>query len=267
MSYNESSKDTYVIREYAKWEKQVDAELQEIANMPDSHDAAKKGKVKQLQYSLLCHWIANPQYRERIKYKVMNIDDDNKCSFTSFSSYTSKMRPFDKSPIFRKCLLEWSNQQQDLLDAAAICGGGILDRIGWSKYKILLENIADDITVLDKAIIGLKVTGKDGRSKKKPSLTEDAARELPLPPGVSVADIMPCTRTIYNNDSESTISVCIDIPTSLLSVLHESQHSFVDNMRIAAATKWYEQDKISLEDAAHFANMSLSEFRKTLRSD
>lgn len=57
-----------------------------------------------------------------------------------------------------------------------------------------------------------------------------------------------------------SIKVTFDIPEELLSITRTSPEEFVDEMRLAAAVKWYEMGKISQSKAAQLAGITRAEF-------
>ena len=61
-----------------------------------------------------------------------------------------------------------------------------------------------------------------------------------------------------------SVNVMINIPESSLSILRTSPESFVQEMRLAAAVKWYELGKISQSKASELAGLSRAEFLKEL---
>ena len=57
-----------------------------------------------------------------------------------------------------------------------------------------------------------------------------------------------------------TVHVAIDLPRSLLSALKQDPDGFVQEMRLAAAIKWYEMQRVSQAKAAEIAGLSRAEF-------
>jgi predicted HTH domain antitoxin len=60
------------------------------------------------------------------------------------------------------------------------------------------------------------------------------------------------------------VQVAIDLPRSLLSALKQDPAGFVQEMRLAAATKWYEMGRVSQAKAAEIAGLSRAEFLMAL---
>jgi len=61
-----------------------------------------------------------------------------------------------------------------------------------------------------------------------------------------------------------TVQVSLDLPRSVFSALRQDPASFVGEMRLAAAVKWYEMQEISQAKAAEIAGLSRSEFLSAL---
>jgi predicted HTH domain antitoxin len=55
-------------------------------------------------------------------------------------------------------------------------------------------------------------------------------------------------------------AITIQIPDSVLPVLHLDPVAFVQEMRLAAAIKWYELRRVSQEKAAEIAGISRADF-------
>lgn len=60
------------------------------------------------------------------------------------------------------------------------------------------------------------------------------------------------------------VQVSIEIPRDILSALRQDPVTFVKEMRIAAAVKWYETGRVSQSKAAEIAGLSRSEFLTAL---
>jgi predicted HTH domain antitoxin len=58
----------------------------------------------------------------------------------------------------------------------------------------------------------------------------------------------------------SMIQVSIELPQDVFSALRQDPTTFVQEMRIAAAVKWYEIERISQAKAAEIAGLSRAEF-------
>ena len=66
-------------------------------------------------------------------------------------------------------------------------------------------------------------------------------------------------------DREHTmITVPIQLPETVFSALRKNPKEFVEEMRIAAAVKWYELGEISQSKAAEIAGLTRAEFINAL---
>jgi predicted HTH domain antitoxin len=63
-----------------------------------------------------------------------------------------------------------------------------------------------------------------------------------------------------------TVSISLELPRGVLSALRQDPVSFVAEMRLAAAVKWYELHRISQAKAAEVAGISRAEFLAALAS-
>lgn len=59
-------------------------------------------------------------------------------------------------------------------------------------------------------------------------------------------------------------TLAVELPESVFSALRRSPQEFVDEMRIAAAVKWYEVGQLSQGKAAEVAGLSRAEFIEAL---
>ena len=61
-----------------------------------------------------------------------------------------------------------------------------------------------------------------------------------------------------------TVQVSIELPQAAFSALRQEPVVFVQEMRLAAAVKWYEMGRISQAKAAEIAGISRAEFLASL---
>jgi predicted HTH domain antitoxin len=61
-----------------------------------------------------------------------------------------------------------------------------------------------------------------------------------------------------------TVQVSIILPRDVLSALKQDPTGFVQEMRLAAAVKWYEVQRVSQAKAAEIAGISRAEFLTAL---
>lgn len=62
----------------------------------------------------------------------------------------------------------------------------------------------------------------------------------------------------------NTVQVSIELPQGAFSALRQEPVAFVQEMRIAAAVKWFEVGRVSQAKAAEIAGLSRSEFHAAL---
>lgn len=61
-----------------------------------------------------------------------------------------------------------------------------------------------------------------------------------------------------------TVQVSIELPRAVLSALRQDPAHFVQEMRLAAAVKWYEMGLVSQAKASEVAGLSRTEFLTAL---
>lgn len=61
-----------------------------------------------------------------------------------------------------------------------------------------------------------------------------------------------------------TVQVSIELPRAVLSALRQDPAHFVQEMRLAAAVKWYEMGLVSQAKASEIAGLSRTEFLTAL---
>lgn len=80
--------------------------------------------------------------------------------------------------------------------------------------------------------------------------------------------IHPCLSTVKYQlitiNPMTTVQIQIELPESVFSALRSNPDSFVQEMRLAAAVKWYEMEMISQAKAAEIAGISRQEFLEGL---
>ena len=63
----------------------------------------------------------------------------------------------------------------------------------------------------------------------------------------------------------NTVRVSVELPREVLSALRQDPEHFVQEMRVAAAVKWYEVEMVSQAKAAEIAGLSRAEFLDALK--
>ena len=61
-----------------------------------------------------------------------------------------------------------------------------------------------------------------------------------------------------------TVRVSVELPRGILSAIKQDPAGFVEEMRLAAAVKWYEMQLVSQAKAAEIAGLSRAEFLTAL---
>jgi predicted HTH domain antitoxin len=62
----------------------------------------------------------------------------------------------------------------------------------------------------------------------------------------------------------STVEISITLPRDILSAIKQDPAGFVQEMRLAAAVKWYEMERVSQAKAAEIAGVSRAAFLDAL---
>jgi predicted HTH domain antitoxin len=61
-----------------------------------------------------------------------------------------------------------------------------------------------------------------------------------------------------------TVQLSVELPQDIFSALRQDPATFVQEMRLAAAVKWYEMERVSQAKAAEIAGLSRAEFLTAL---
>ena len=60
------------------------------------------------------------------------------------------------------------------------------------------------------------------------------------------------------------VRIAFDVPEGVLGALHRDREAFIRELRVAAAVKWYESERVSQGRAAEIAGLSRAEFIDSL---
>lgn len=61
-----------------------------------------------------------------------------------------------------------------------------------------------------------------------------------------------------------TVKLTLELPRDLFSAIRQNPEAFLKEMRLAAAVKWYETERVSQAKAAEIAGVSRAEFLEAL---